>query len=110
MEELETINNGQTFKAITAIDNIITDNLSLKCDRINDLNLCRHLDNQNNQLENLKKLITISPRFPWAQIQIVIDEHFRKDKNLSGVFIKFIWGVGTNFLNLHANVNKSLKS
>jgi len=46
------------------------------------------------EIETIKYLVSIDPRFDWKVIQNTIDEYYKKDNSLTGVLIYLDWIIG----------------
>lgn len=91
MEDFKSQDNALTNNAVTLLERNLTELERLKLERILDSNLCRTIDYLSSQIDNVKLLISMNPRFDWVAIQNEIDECYAKDKKATGVVIYLDW-------------------
>ncbi|WP_299160894.1 hypothetical protein [uncultured Tenacibaculum sp.] len=72
-------------------DNLQSEIHKLKFNRISDSLLTKHLDFYANEIDKIKDLIGINPRFKWQLLEKEIDCNYIKDKSLTGASIFFDW-------------------
>lgn len=96
MKDYNLQNNKFIKNGLVIAERILTEIERLKIDRITDVILLRFLAYFISEIEKLKVIISVNPRFEWELLQEEIDRLYSLDKNLTGINIQLNWKDGEN--------------